>query len=352
MTIIASSLSKICRNLADQAAMLLTSIDDDDDGSADNDVVVMLGNPINAIPSSSSRHQLNFFFYRFSPFEFDADCLPGESGFLRCHCLITPFGVEDNSVGSGEYDLRLLGEVIRIFHEQPIFSVTVDSQDYHVQVIMEPMAIEQISQLWGTQGDVVYRPSVAYEMSLAPILPRETAIPSPMVGSLGFDIASTIQNRNDSVSETGSVDAFAPSVPIIRVDSRVENWQPRICFVVDGQCYESLSLALGSDELANIEVLVWIAGKVGSQVQLRWDIWSPTDGWQTQAPLEDEPIIVHDTIDPNQVESTMAISLAFDAQVGQAVLYGVRSYQRGYDGVTVSVLSNPMLISIYDGNVL
>ena len=45
---------------------------------------------------------------------------PGESWLLRLHCLITPFGAAESPVSSGENDLRLLGEVLRVFHEKPV----------------------------------------------------------------------------------------------------------------------------------------------------------------------------------------------------------------------------------------
>ncbi|WDE03645.1 DUF4255 domain-containing protein [Thalassomonas viridans] len=336
MPVIASSLSQICRELADQLGIAINSGDD-------SEVTVMVGNPQDAVPSGSNSHRVNFFFYQFSPFEFDADALPGETGFMRVHCMITPFGVSEDSVGAGEHDLRILGEVIRIFQEQPVFSITVNGQAYHIQVIMQQMEVEQTSQLWGTQGDVVYRPSVSYEIALAPVVPNEAAVLSPLAGSLGLEIQSTLAQSEPEVTPV------SPTVPVTEVNTGIESWQPRICLVVGGVCHESLAFEVGSPELAALSAAVWIAGDIGTQVDLRWDIWDATSGWET-LPAFASPVIAHDTLDPDLAAgaTTTAVTLPFTDQGGQAVLYAVRTYERAGDGVEITLLSNPVLVSLYE----
>jgi len=336
MPVIASSLSQICRELADQLGTAINSGDD-------SEVTVMVGNPQDAVPSGSNSHRVNFFFYQFSPFEFDADALPGETGFMRIHCMITPFGVSEDSVGAGEHDLRILGEVIRIFQEQPVFSMTVDSQAYHIQVVMQQMEVEQTSQLWGTQGDVVYRPSVTYEIALAPVVPDEAAVLSPLAGSLGLEIQASLSQNEPTVTPV------SPMVPVTQVNTSIESWQPRVCLVVGGACHENLSFEVGSPELAGLSAVVWVAGDIGTSVDLRWDVWDPATGWET-LPVFASPVIAEDTLDPELVgdATTTAVTLPFTDQGGQAVLYAVRTYERAGDGVEITVLSNPLLISLYE----
>ena len=61
MAVTASSLSQICREIADQLGTEINSGDD-------SEVTVMLGNPQDAVPSGSNSHRVNFFFYQFGIF--------------------------------------------------------------------------------------------------------------------------------------------------------------------------------------------------------------------------------------------------------------------------------------------
>jgi len=304
-------------------------------------VRVTLGNPGEA-PAETDHHRLNLFFFRFEPFQFDPDSLPGENWYLRMHCLITPFALLEDSTSAGENDLRLVGEVLRLYHESPVFELTVEEQTFHVQVIMQNLGLDQINQLWSTQGDVAYRPSLLYEISLAPVIPRVKAKGAPLSGAL------SLQARADMQSVAVTAPVPSPSMAAMAVNARPEDWAPAICLVVAGECVQSLSLGLGTPELAALTPNVWIAGKPGDAVELRWELWDAASGWQIQngsiAAAASTTIL-----DPDQAATaiTVATPLPFTDHAGQAVLYASRRYMRGADGVTVTVRSNPILINLF-----
>lgn len=293
-------------------------------------------------------HYLNLFFFRFEPAGLFPDTLPGETGWLRSFCLITPFAFKEDSVGNGEGDLKLIGEVIRIFHEKPVFRLKVDGEDYHLQVIFQPLPLDQLNQLWSTQGDTVYHPSVLFEVSLAPVLPAVRAVPAPLTGGFGLEVQPERQ------SGTATVAARAPEVPVMAPAGQHEDWTPAICFVRDGTCAFSFSLALGSPQLLGgggqpaFLPQVWLAGKPGEAVGLRWETWDAASGWQKVEPA-DSALVTDLRIDPEAAAAATLIplTLPFNNHVGQLLLYAERSYTRASDGVVLSRRSNPLLISLY-----
>jgi uncharacterized protein DUF4255 len=176
-----SSLSRVCRSVADfVGAELEASV---------NSVRVLIGSPAEAAKDAETEHRINLFFYRVEPSGFGFGLSPGESWLLRVHCLITAFGAAEGSVSSGENDLRLLGEVIRVFHEKPILPpLDLDGLTVRMQAVFEPLTLDQINHLWATQGDVTYRPSVAYEMSLLPVIPKVLDVAAPQVSAVDVSV--------------------------------------------------------------------------------------------------------------------------------------------------------------------
>ncbi len=334
-----SSLSRVCRSIADFVAAGL-------DATAHH-VRVLIGPPADAVPGESdTEHRLNLFFYRLEPAAFRPDTLPGEPWRLRLHCLITAFGVPEGTTSAGENDLRLLGEVLRLFHERPVLAeLDVDGERVRLQVVFQPLGLDDINHLWGTQGDSPYRPSVAYELDLAPILPRERAVGSPLVGAVGQEVHADMAARRAPFTGPAAV----PPVTRARVDIEREDWAPRICLVHGGQCVQSLGLALGSPELAAFTPRVWIAGASGSPVTLRWEVWDRSAGWRS-APPEVNASASGPLLDPERAagQPTTPISLPFTDQPGQAVLHAERTYQRASDGQILTVRSNPVLVSLYE----
>ncbi|MBI5936907.1 MAG: DUF4255 domain-containing protein [Betaproteobacteria bacterium] len=338
MALAVSALSQVCKSMRQY-------LDGEINASDRSKVTVVLGTPSDtAAGAADSDHRLNLFFFRFEPPGLFPDILPGEVGWLRTFCLITPFAAEEGTVSAGENDLRLIGEIIRIFHEKPVFMLSVDDEDYHIQAMFQPLGLDQLNQLWSTQGDTVYRPSILYEISLAPIVPSVPAVAAPLAGGLGFeanaDIGATTPTRRGSAPE---VSATTPNLAL-------EVWAPAIAFVHQGECAYSFSFALGGAELAAFTPKVWLAGKVGDSVDLRWETWDAGDGWQRVEPAT-AATIASTGIDPDAASSagTKTLALPFTDHAGQMLLYAERSYIRASDGAVLSVRSNPLLISLYAG---
>jgi Pvc16 N-terminal domain len=339
MALAPSSLSQVCKGIRQY-------LDSELNGPARSKVTVVLATPSDTASASTgdSEHRLNLFFFRFEPAGFFPDTLPGETGWLRTFCLVTPFAAGEDTVGAGENDLRLVGEAIRIFQEKPVFLLHVDDQDYHLQVVFQPLGLDQLNQLWSTQGDTIYRPSALYEVSLAPVIPQKPAIASPLAGGIGFEARATMERQAAAVA------ASAPEVHAMKPAIALEDWAPAIAFVDEHICALSLAFALGSGKLATFKPHVWIAGKPGEPIALRWETWDSALGWQRVEP----PVaatVSSPTIDPEAAAgaTTVALDLPFTDHVGQMLLYAERSYTRSSDGAVLSVRSNALLISLFAG---
>jgi hypothetical protein len=333
-----SSLSQVCRSIADFVSNRLEA--------AQRNIQVRIGSPASAAPAQGdTEHRVNLFFYRVEPNGFGPAAAPDETWLLRLSCLVTTFGVDEDQISAGENDLRLLGGVLSAFHERPILDpVAINGTTVRPQVVFQPLGVEEINHLWGTQGDVAYRPSVAYEMALVPILPRTPRIGGPLVGAIGLEARTDAAGRFDPFGGQ----ALPPPVVAREVDTRFEGWAPRICLVIDGACVESVSFAVGSPELAAFEPRLWVAGAEGAAVTVRWEIWDAQAGWRPGG-TDVDTTATGPRLDPDQAAGapTIAVDLPFDDHAGQSVLYAERTFNRGADGVEITVRSNPLLVNLF-----
>jgi hypothetical protein len=331
-----SSLSRICRSIADFLGAELEA--------NSNSIRVLLGSPADAAKEFDTDHRVNLFFYLVEPSGFGAFA-PDETWMVRLHCLVTAFGVAESQVSSGENDLRLMGAVLRVFHENPILpALDIDGNPVRAQIVFNPLTLDQINHIWSTQGDVVYRPSVAYEMALAPIPPSELRIPGPLVGSIGVDVFKDLR-----IHPFGGNQAM-PAVIVRAVSTDRPDWTPRLCLVDGGECAESLSFEVGSPELTAFTPHAWVAGLPGSPVTLRWESWEADTGWTALSNHVDTQA-TSTVIDPVAAGSatTVAAPMPFKDKPAQLVLFAVRDAKRFPDGLDIQVRSNPILINLYEG---
>lgn len=337
-----SSLSRVCHGIADHVA--------DAVHATTNAIRVTLGPPADAVPGQSdTEHRINLFFYRFEPSGLFGDVAPDEPWMIRLSCLITVFCVIEENIPAGESELRLLGQVLRLFHDAPVLTlapVEAGGDPVNIQVIYQTMGLEEINHLWSTQGNVTYRPSLTYEMALAPVLPVRQHIGSPLVAMTGLDTRADMGARQAVFGGA----AQTPDMPAREVNADREGWAPAICLVYQGACHQSLSLALGSGALAAFTPAVWVAGENGSEVSLEWEIWDSADGWRAAG----DPTAATATgpvLDPAAAADavTSVVALPFSDHAGQAVLYARRRYTRGSDGAQLTVRSNPVLVNLYGG---
>ena len=334
MALPTSSLSRLCKSVSE---FLETELE-----ANSNSIRVMIGSPAEAA-KIEDEHRINLFFYLVEPNGF-GDVAPNEIWRVRLQCLVTAFGIAEGSISSGENDLRLLGGVLRTFHERPLLpAFDLDGLGVRMQAVFIPLTLDQINHIWSTQGDVAYRPSVAYEMGLAPIPPSEIALGGPLVASIGVDVQHDLGFRPFG----GTV--LAPVVSVRTVDTVRPDWAPRICVVSNGACAESLSFALDDPDLATFTPEVWVAGLPDSPVTLRWESWEADTGWTALADHVDTEA-TSTVLDPAEAATatTVEAPMPFKDRPGQLVLYAVRSATRFPDGLPIEVRSNPVLIGLYE----
>ncbi|MEM7583450.1 MAG: DUF4255 domain-containing protein, partial [Acidobacteriota bacterium] len=265
----ASSLSRVCRAIADFVSVGI-------DASA-HSVRVLLGTPAEAAKTSDSQHRVNLFFYRLEPAALGPGPSADETWWIRLHCLITCFGVMEEQISAGENELRLLGEVLRLFHESPALEpLDVDGESVQLQAIFQPLTVDELNHLWSTQSETSFRTSLAYEMVLAPVVPRSPAIEAPRVGAIGQQVGIAPAARRQDFVGT----AAAPPVAAVTVDIAASEWAPQICLVVGGDCQQSLALPVAEVQTGSFIPEVWIAGEDGAAVTLRWQIWDSEQGWR------------------------------------------------------------------------
>lgn len=345
MALPVSAISQACKSVRDFVS----------DGLESNGekLHVLIGTPAEAAPGTSdSDHRVNLFFHRISPAGFGSHTGPGDPWLVRLHCLITAFATTANNISAGENDLRLIGEVVRLFHETPVLApIVVNGETVRLQVVFQPLSLDEINHLWSTQGDVAYRPSVLYEMALAPVVPSERTVDAGRVAAVGHEVRATMDARQAPFG--GIVEI--PPVLASKIDIKCGDWAPRMCFLRDGVCEQSLVFEVGSNALNDFQPTVWIAGKTDETVELRWEIWDRTEGWRAGPKEVEEPNPFSERIDPEKPPSEddlvklPTVTLPFDDHAGQAVLYASRTYRLAGDSRDRVVRSNPLLITLFEG---
>ena len=339
MALPVSTLSRVCRSVADFVSEGLDA--------ADQSIQVTLGSPGSAAAAQNgdNHHRVNLFFYRVDPFGFGTDGSPGDVGWIRLHCLVTAFGVLEDKISVGENDLRLLGEVIRLFHESPVLApLDLGGETIRLQVVFQPLGTDEINHLWSTQGDVAYRTSVAYEMAVMPIIPQARAVDSLLAGAVGTEVRGGMRARG--LPFAGST--FVPEARPVTIDTAVESWAPHIAFLHQQTFAYSLAFALGSPELAAFAPEVLILGKPAAPLTLRWDRWSSAAGWTTVSPGTAATAAARSLDPANTDVQTTTIDLPSTNEAGQSLLYALRDYTRASDGAVLSVRSNPLLVTLYE----
>lgn len=331
-----SSFSKVCSALSRHISDNII-----DDGS---DVRVVIGKPADAEPAEQdSDHKINLFFYRIDPYQFSPDTASGETLLTKTYCLITPFAVTEDNISSGENDLRFLGEVMRVLHEKPFVNVAIGEDQFFVQIIQQGLSTDEINQIWSNQRDVTYRPSVAYEVSITPIIPTEKKVPAPLVGEISFvSIADVEESKHREVSADDGV-SFRPIFDKIFVDTRRNLWEQQISFAREKMLFQSISTPLNgfSTELAKYKLVV--AGEKGEKVKLTWSKWATDSGWQDLADTK-EIKIDSNTVDyKDSTVKEFAINPPSVTEKCQLLLKATRELENGS-----AISSNPLIISVYE----
>ena len=375
----ASSLSTAAYSLRE---LFLQNIDELDDINH-----IRIGHPADNIRDLDEAEEncLNLFFYDVNYDGYPADGSSDNPFYVRLHCLITAVGhkskepespgsTNERDVSKGENELRLIGEVMRILHEQPLLSIG-DAEGNEIavlQVIPHPMNLDNLNHIWSTQSDTSYRLSVAYEMALAPVPYAEPVETSPLVGDSRMVVWGDMSR--EAGTERDGIISLQPQVEYLEIDTGVDNWMPHICYVetlADTSRKLHYVFKVEGDVSAALDIL--IAGKAGGKVTLFWNIWrKKTDNnvvaWKEDiADLEDPtektmatPSGPSDTfapgiIDPDNISTRSIFQVRLpddvktaDTKTWQAVLYAVHAWTHvdpvdGSRTITTPIKSNTVL---------
>ncbi|TKB25866.1 DUF4255 domain-containing protein [Desulfopila sp. IMCC35006] len=323
---------------------------------------IRIGHPADNIKDLDEAEEncLNLFFYNVNYDGYPADGSNDDPFYVRLHCLITAFGYKskepespgstsERDVSKGENELRLIGEVMRILHQQPLLPVA-DSAGNEVavlQVIPHTMSLDNLNHIWSTQTDISYRLSVAYEMALAPV-PQAVAVQrSPLVGDSRM-VSWGAMSRGPGHEQDGLI-RLQPPVEYVEVDTDVSGWMPHICYLetpADSSRKLHYVFKLEGDLSAALDIL--IAGKAGGQVKLLWSVWhKKTDNgivaWKEDIADLESPtektisnatdVFSPGTIDPDNIHNNSIFHVrlpveinASDTKTWQALLHAVHEW--------------------------
>ena len=320
------------------------------------------------------KDHLNLFFYNIQYSGYPSDGVSDDPFYVRLYCLITAVGTKKGNPSYGEKDMRLIGEVMRVLHENPVLSVDKgdDVELARLHIIPHELDLDNLNHIWSTQGDTAYRPSVAYEMSLAPIPLAAAAQGSTIVGDPNIISRGMVDPPNEP--EEGSMISLKPGVELTEIDTSIENWAPHICFVeeVDAST-KALHYIFNVEGSLTADLDILIAGKEDAKVKLVWNVWrrkndNSVEAWKEniedevnpkEKELKDPPGSTEpfhaNRIDPDDIDTRRIFNAKLpddvtesDTKTWQAVLYAVHEWEHEEPAgsgnmVTTKLKSNPVL---------
>ncbi len=316
---------------------------------------VFIGHPKEAEEQigGEGKQYLNLFFYQVEYGGYPVDGGHEDPFYISINCLVTPFGSKETgppetSVSAGENDLRMVGEVLDLFHRQPVVTVSEGDENAQLQILFLPLSLNEINHIWSTQGDVPYRLSVAYQLSLVPVPLAEAQQRAPFVSALGLDVRSDLEQA-PMPAEGFGIEVRDETMPELAVDGARPDWAPKIAFLdAQGKMRHSLTFVAGAVPASLNTLLAGPAGEALEMIWEQWDLGTQPAQWETVgSPLA--AVAAAPSIDPEQTDpslASLAAAVPFPvSSAGQALLYARRSWTRP-DGVTVRLHSNPLLVII------
>lgn len=213
-------------------------------------------------------HVINLFFYRIALSGVHAAQTVKDPLMLRLNCLVTPFckDIADDGdvITGGEAELRILGEIVRLFHEHPVIGPLPvngggNGTRYTLQAVLTSPDMEEINHVWTTQGnELPYRASAVYEFAVVPIDPVAPAPVVPRVTAFSSDVDSGLGRKHGQLPAGAGFDA----------------WAPVVMFVDGDRLTDSLKLVWSAAEFADNPdgpLDLALVGIVDEEAVLRWE---------------------------------------------------------------------------------
>lgn len=179
---------------------------------------------------------------------------------------------------------------------------------YALQVVMQPLEMEEINHIWTTQGDLVYRPSLSYEFALVPVMPAGP----PHVDSTVIGVSGEVHAGLAEAPAPG-VAIEIPPVPGGRLGLAADGWLPAIAFLDQGRFVHALFESWPEDRFGAAgdpgTRAVSAAGAEGAEIRLQWDLWSADLGWEPHGdPVELQ--LENAILDPTQIGDASTVDIA------------------------------------------
>ncbi|WP_147127630.1 DUF4255 domain-containing protein [Shimia ponticola] len=256
-----SSLSTAIKGFADYLAR-----------SVPNGITVSVDTPQKAETIAKDLPNLdtvNIFVYRIAPSGFHADTTANEPTYVRVSVLITAFPRKD---AEKDTDLRVLGHAMAVLQSTPeipdIFpadppdpNLDPETTYYRLQAALQAPTMEELNHIWTTQGgELAYRLSAAYELSLIPIEPLSYVAPPAPVSAAILDLSP---NATPSLSDD--------PISIPPSDAAL-NWVPTMMFLGDDGLTNTITVPAGTETVGPL-----LSGLIKARVEVVFD-WTRHDG--------------------------------------------------------------------------
>lgn len=346
-----------------------------------SDSEIRIGHPKDTfVGMKPEKNHLNLFFYNVLYDGYPADGLSSNPLYIRLHCLITAVGAKSNgSPSAGENDLRLIGEVMRVLHEQPFVALDGGTTNTvaRLEIVPQPLSLDNLNHIWSTQGDTAYRLSVAYEMALAPVPLARELDASPRTGDP--HVLSWGEMTRDTKEEQVGLVSGRPEVSFLEIDTTPEDWVPHICLVEKKNSTPKILhyvFKITGNPTTPQEVL--IAGKDRGKVKLFWSVWrrktnNSTVAWKEDIADVETPQIKEiknpsgstapfhpNRIDPDDIDTRRIFKVRLPADIGstdtktwQAMLHAVHEWSHedpaGSGTMKVTKMKSNALLLYGDG---
>ena len=322
-------------------------------------------------PSGVKRHQdkvtdkgaLNLFFYRFEPAEFFPENAANERWHVRAKCLVTAFSIDgretiggaDTDVPAGQIDLRVLGSVMRHYHESPV--IVDAAKGLHLEVVPGLLSSEEINQIWVSQHDVPYRPSLLYEFALLPVEPKKYGKPSLPVVAGG-----ALKSVFARIGAPDPQDQASPQSPYME-GAQGDAWGPLISFVVQiaeeitvQDVVQTVLVARAMQSASGkasqpAPLALWIAAPESTSARLVWQrdvngVWTDIDApaaWPSVA-VPTQPAGLQSIIDPDRADVAATLPVgAPSVTAGSYLLYAARPHP---SIAGAFIRSNPLILNV------
>jgi len=348
---------------------------------------VRIGHPQASLPLLDKEPGgcLNLFFYHVSYDGYPADGGADNPFYIRLYCLITAIGHElkkdetgntsGRDISKGENELRLVGEVMTVLHENPVLNL-MDSDNQVIaslEIVPHSVSLDDLNHIWATQGsETPYRLSLAYEMSLAPV-PLSTPVQSaPLVGDPQL-LSWGALARKPGAEKDGLL-RLSPEVAYLEIDTSMPDWMPHLALVNNpGTTHASLHYVFKVETASSVPLDLLVAGAEGEHLKLYWNVWrrkadNSVVAWrediqdsltseaviQSQPPLPD--IFYPNRINPSAIDARGLFKVRLPTEVAepgtrtwQATLYAVRDWEHvnpadGSAPLITAVRSNLLLL--------